>query len=128
MNTSLKIDIPQERLASEGMSESGPGKTDGNESEGQLGLETPTKVEEPRMYRVLLINDDFTPMEFVILCLKRFFGKTDEEATKIMLDVHQKGSGTAGVFTLEVAEMKVMQVGQLARVNQHPLKASVEAT
>ena len=78
------------------------------------------------MYVVILLNDDYTPMDFVVLVLRRFFGKSDEEAQKIMLDVHKKGSGTAGVYTLEVAEMKVMQVNQFSQLNQHPLKGSLE--
>ena len=93
--------------------------------EGQLG--TLDRVAVPKMYRVLLLNDDFTPMDFVVLVLKKFFSKTDEEATKVMLDVHQKGAGTAGTFTLEVAEMKVMQTNQFARMNQYPLKATLES-
>ncbi len=84
------------------------------------------RLGHPKMYRVILLNDDFTPMDFVILVLKRFFGKTEESATQVMLDVHKKGAGTAGVFTLEMAEMKVMQVNQFARMNQHPLKSTME--
>ena len=78
------------------------------------------------MYTVILLNDDYTPMDFVILVLRRFFNKNEEEANKIMLDVHQKGSGVAGIFTLEVAEMKVMQVNQFAQGNQHPLKCTLK--
>ena len=78
------------------------------------------------MYRVILLNDDYTPMDFVTLVLKRFFAKTEEQAQQIMMDVHQKGSGTAGVFTLETAEMKVMQTNQFAQLNQHPLKCTLE--
>lgn len=96
----------------------------GSETEG--GIELASKVDTPKMYRVILLNDDFTPMDFVILVLRRFFGKGEEDANRIMLDVHKKGSGTAGVFTLEMAEMKVMQVNQFARVSQHPLKCTLE--
>jgi ATP-dependent Clp protease adaptor protein ClpS len=78
------------------------------------------------MYKVILLNDDYTPMDFVVLVLKRFFGKTEEEASKIMLDVHKKGSGIAGVYTLEVAEMKVMQANQFSQMNEHPLKSTLE--
>jgi ATP-dependent Clp protease adaptor protein ClpS len=84
------------------------------------------RLETPKMFRVLLINDDFTPMDFVVLVLRRFFAKDEQQATAIMLDVHQKGAGTAGVYILEMAEMKVMQVNQFARMNQHPLKATLE--
>lgn len=96
------------------------------EGAGDSAVDTIDKVDTPKMYKVLLINDDFTPMDFVVLVLKRFFGKSEEEATKVMLDVHQKGAGVAGVYTLEMAEMKTMQVNQFARMNQHPFKCTVE--
>ncbi len=92
----------------------------------QESTESMEAIKEPSLFKVMLLNDDFTPMDFVILVLKRFFGKTDEQATKIMLDVHKKGAGLAGVYTLELAEMKVMQVSQLARSQQHPLKCTLE--
>lgn len=85
------------------------------------------KVEIPKMYKVLLLNDDYTPMDFVVLVLQRFFAKNETQATAIMLDVHKKGTGVAGVFTLEMAEMKTMQVNQFSRMNQHPLKCIWEA-
>ncbi|MCX7979218.1 MAG: ATP-dependent Clp protease adapter ClpS [Bdellovibrionaceae bacterium] len=96
------------------------------EPESDSSIQTLPRLEEPRMYAVILLNDDYTPMDFVVLVLKRFFGKSEEEATKIMLDVHKKGSGVAGVYTLEIAEMKVMQVNQFAQLNQHPLKSTIE--
>lgn len=99
----------------------------GNQGQQEGAVETVPAVDTPRMYKVLLLNDDFTPMEFVVMILKRFFAKVDEEAQKIMLDVHKKGTGIAGVYILEVAEMKVMQVNQFARMNQHPLKCTLEA-
>ncbi len=89
-------------------------------------VDTITRVEVPKKYKVILLNDDYTPMDFVTLVLKRFFGKDEEEATRIMLDVHKKGAGLAGVFTLEIAEMRVMQANQFARMNQHPLKTTLE--
>lgn len=95
-------------------------------TEGETSIQTIPRVETPKMYKVLLLNDDYSPMEFVVLVLRRFFGKNEEEATKIMLDVHKKGSGVAGVFTLEVAEMKVMQVNQFSQLNEHPLKSTLE--
>jgi ATP-dependent Clp protease adaptor protein ClpS len=105
----------------------GSSDPDGNDqSDHQSGVETVHRVDTPKMYKVVLLNDDYTPMEFVILVLKRFFGKKDEEATKIMLDVHKKGAGVAGVYTLEIAEMRVMQCNQFARTNQHPFKTTVE--
>ena len=94
--------------------------------EGDSAIQTLPSVETPKMYAVILLNDDYSPMDFVVLVLRRFFGKAEEEANRIMMDVHKKGSGVAGVYTLEVAEMKVMQVNQFARMNQHPLKSTLE--
>ena len=87
---------------------------------------TETKTEKPSLYKVLLLNDDYTPMEFVVHVLERFFGKAREEATRIMLHVHQKGVGICGVYTFEVAETKVSQVMDFARGNQHPLQCTME--
>ena len=78
------------------------------------------------MYRVLILNDDYTPMEFVVLILERYFSKSREQATRIMLHVHQKGVGVCGVYTYEVAETKVAQVMDLARRNEHPLQCTRE--
>lgn len=94
--------------------------------DSESGVQTLPRVETPKMYAVILLNDDYTPMDFVVLVLRRFFSRTEEEAHKIMLDVHKKGSGVAGVYTLEVGEMKVMQVNQFAQMNQHPLKSTLE--
>ena len=96
--------------------------------EGDLGVQIIPKVDTPKMYKVILLNDDFTPMDFVVLVLRRFFSKTLEQATEIMLDVHKKGSGVAGVFSLEISEMKVMQVNQFAQMNKYPLKSTLEET
>ena len=87
---------------------------------------TRAKTQKPPMYKVLLLNDDYTPMEFVVLILERFFQKSRDEATRIMLHVHQKGIGVCGVFTYEVAETKVTQVVDFARQNQHPLQCTME--
>ncbi len=84
------------------------------------------KTKKPSLYKVLLLNDDYTPMEFVIYVLQKFFNKDMEEATKIMLHVHQNGVGVCGVFTFEVAETKVTQVVDLARQHQHPLQCVME--
>jgi ATP-dependent Clp protease adaptor protein ClpS len=84
------------------------------------------KTKKPSMYKVLMLNDDYTPMEFVVHVLERFFSKSHEEATQIMLHVHQKGVGLCGVFTYEVAETKVSQVMDLARRSQHPLQCTLE--
>jgi ATP-dependent Clp protease adaptor protein ClpS len=87
---------------------------------------TKPKVTKPNLYRVLLLNDDYTPMEFVILVLERFFQKDRGAATQIMLHVHQHGVGECGVYTFEVAETKVTQVMDFARQNQHPLQCVME--
>ncbi len=87
---------------------------------------TRTQTRRPNMYRVLLLNDDYTPMEFVVTVLRKYFNKGPEEATRIMLHVHQHGVGECGVFTYEVAETKVTQVMDYARKHQHPLQCIME--
>jgi len=87
---------------------------------------TKPQVKRPSLYRVLLLNDDYTPMEFVVHVLEYFFSKSREEATEIMLHVHQHGVGECGVFTYEVAETKVTQVMDFARKHQHPLQCVME--
>jgi ATP-dependent Clp protease adaptor protein ClpS len=89
-------------------------------------VRTRPKTKKPSMYKVLMLNDDYTPMEFVVHVLERFFNKNREEATRIMLHVHQKGVGVCGVFTYEIAETKVNQVMDFARRNQHPLQCTLE--
>ncbi|WP_029009834.1 ATP-dependent Clp protease adapter ClpS [Azospirillum halopraeferens] len=84
------------------------------------------KTKKPSMYKVLMLNDDYTPMEFVVHVLERFFSKSREEATRIMLHVHRRGVGVCGVFTYEVAETKVTQVMDFARQHQHPLQCTLE--
>jgi ATP-dependent Clp protease adaptor protein ClpS len=91
-----------------------------------LATKTRTRTKQPTPYRVLMLNDDYTPMEFVVLCLQRFFRMNMEEATRVMLHVHQKGVGVCGVFSYEVAETKVGQVIDFARQNQHPLQCTLE--
>ncbi|HLH10831.1 MAG TPA: ATP-dependent Clp protease adapter ClpS [Methylovirgula sp.] len=85
-----------------------------------------TQTRRPNMYRVLLLNDDYTPMEFVVTVLRKYFNKGPEEATRIMLHVHQHGVGECGIFTYEVAETKVTQVMDYARKHQHPLQCIME--
>ncbi len=87
---------------------------------------TKPKTQKPAMYRVLILNDDYTPMEFVTYVLERFFNKSRESALRIMLHVHQNGVGVCGVFTYEVAETKVAQVIETARRHQHPLQCTME--
>ena len=103
----------------------GTGVTDG---EGQVGVATKTRTrsKKPQQYKVLMLNDDYTPMEFVVLCLQRFFRMSVEDATRVMLHVHQRGVGVCGIFTFEVAETKVTQVMDFARENQHPLQCTLE--
>jgi ATP-dependent Clp protease adaptor protein ClpS len=100
----------------------GPGRGAGT----QVISRTKPAVKKPHLYRVLLLNDDYTPMEFVIEVLRRFFGKDPEEATRIMLHVHHNGVGLCGVYTFEVAETKVTQVMEFSRKNQHPLQCIME--
>jgi ATP-dependent Clp protease adaptor protein ClpS len=94
--------------------------------DGRTGTKTLTRTQKPALYRVLILNDDYTPMEFVVYCLERFFNKTRDEATTIMLHVHQNGVGVCGIFTYEVAETKVAQVLDLARRHEHPLQCTME--
>ena len=88
--------------------------------------EVKPKLKKPTLYRVILVNDDYTPMEFVVLVLQRFFHKGQEEAVQIMLNVHTRGSGVCGVFTAEIAETKVRQVLSFSRDNKHPLQCTME--
>ena len=104
----------------------------GGDSDSDTGVITEsktrpkTKSETPPLYKVMLINDDYTPMDFVILVLQKFFAKDMTEATQIMLSVHQKGYGICGTFTHEIAETKVYQVNQFSQTNRHPLKCVME--
>ena len=91
-----------------------------------LDVKSRAQTKKPAMYKVLMLNDDYTPMEFVIHVLERYFNKDSQEATQIMLHVHQKGIGVCGIFPYEIAETKVMQVTDLARKNQHPLQCTME--
>ena len=86
------------------------------------------KVKLPPMYKVLLLNDDYTPMEFVVLILQKFFGMTRERATQVMLKVHREGMGVCGVYPRDVASTKVQQVAAYARKHQHPLQCVMEET
>lgn len=96
--------------------------------DGETGVITRTrpKTKKPSLYRVILLNDDYTPMEFVVHVLEKYFNKGRQEATRIMLHVHQKGAGTCGVYTYEVAETKVTQVIDFARQHGHPLQCTME--
>ncbi|MHA7820053.1 MAG: ATP-dependent Clp protease adapter ClpS [Erythrobacter sp.] len=104
------------------------GKDDDADGDSQVAIATKTraKPKKPSQYKVLMLNDDYTPMEFVVMVLKRFFGMDLEAATRVMLHVHQKGVGVCGIFPYEVAETKVNQVMDFARQNQHPLQCTLE--
>jgi ATP-dependent Clp protease adaptor protein ClpS len=105
--------------------ENGRGSGNGKPNTGTIVKARP-KTKKPSMYRVLLLNDDYTPMEFVVHVLERFFGKNREAATEIMLHVHHRGVGVCGVYTYEVAETKVAQTIEFARRHQHPLQCTME--
>ncbi len=102
--------------------------TDKSDDEGEMDLLTKTKskTQRPPRYKVLLLNDDYTPMEFVVMVLERFFGMTHAQAFEIMLVVHKKGLAVVGVFSHEIAETKVAQVMDFARRHQHPLQCTME--
>ena len=110
------------------MSDKETDRPNGGDNDTNIGVveRTTTKTRKPSMYKVIMLNDDYTPMEFVILVLERFFSKSHEEATNIMLHVHQKGVGICGVFTYEVAETKVGQVMDFALQEEHPLQCTLE--
>ncbi len=105
---------------------------DGHENQGEdhnqtgLLIKTRPKTKKPSMYKVLLLNDDYTPMEFVVHILEKFFNKSRQEATDIMLHVHRRGVGLCGVYTYEIAETKVTQVMDFARANEQPLQCTLE--
>ena len=111
-----------------GPSRRGGGGTESDRDDADIGVvvRAKPKTRKPAMYKVLMLNDDYTPMEFVVYVLERFFQKNREEATDIMLNVHKRGVGVCGVFTYEVAETKVSPVMDLARPNPHPLPCTIE--
>lgn len=92
----------------------------------EFGVIDQVRTEEPKLYRVIILNDDYTPMDFVVFVLKTFFGHDDTTAQVIMLDVHNKGAGTAGVYSFEIAETKSYQANQFSKQNKYPLKTIVE--
>ena len=97
-----------------------------DEDETNILLKTRPKTKKPDLYKVLLLNDDYTPMEFVIHILERFFNKNKQEATDIMMHVHRRGVGICGIFTFEIAETKVVQIMDFARANEQPLQCIME--
>ena len=106
----------------------GPGQNGGPGRDGEAGILTRprAKTQRPPLYKVLLLNDDYTPMEFVVHVLERFFGMSHAQAFDLMLTVHKKGVAVVGVFSFEVAETKVAQVMDFARRHQHPLQCTME--
>ena len=97
-----------------------------NDGDTLLASKSQSKTEKPPLYKVLLLNDDFTPMEFVVYVLERFFGMNNSKAAEIMLTVHKNGLAVVGVFAFEIAETKVAQVMDCASQNQHPLQCTME--
>ena len=104
----------------------GNGQTGGGDTGTGVITRTKSETKKPDLYKVLMLNDDYTPMEFVVHVLQRFFKMGIEDATQVMLHVHQKGVGVCGVFTFEVAETKVTQVMDFAKQHQHPLQCTLE--
>ena len=103
-----------------------PGEGKEQSGTGLVVEEAAPRLKRPPMFQVLLINDDYTPMEFVVDVLQRIFGLDRPKATRIMLEVHTRGKGVCGVFTFEIAETKVAQVTSYARQHQHPLLCTME--
>ena len=100
-----------------------------NENDAGLGvitLEDEPQLKEPPLFQVVLLNDDFTPMEFVVYAIQKVFGYEHERATQIMLSVHTKGKGVCGIFPKEIAEMKCAEMNKLAQINEHPLLTEIE--
>ena len=100
--------------------------TDNDKGQSQVILETRPRTKKPSMYKVIMLTDDYTPMEFVVYVLQRFFSMSNGQATSIMLNVHQRGVGICGVYSFEVAEAKATQVMDHARQNEHPLQLQIE--
>lgn len=121
-----RMATPALRLMAAGENDEGGGDDDGGDGDTGVITRTRTRTKKPSLYKVLLLNDDYTPMEFVVHVLERFFNKGREEATRIMLHVHQHGVGVCGLYTYEVAETKVTQVMDFARQHQHPLQCTME--
>ena len=126
----IRVRIGQETKQNLPMKDSGDNNDDGKNGSGNTGTgivtKTRPKTKKPSLYKVLLLNDDYTPMEFVVHILEKIFGKSREEAVDVMLHVHRHGVGVCGIFTFEVAETKVAQVIEFSRRHQHPLQCTME--
>jgi ATP-dependent Clp protease adaptor protein ClpS len=120
--------LPLLRVRAGDDDDAGGAGSSGGDGQDQLGVATKTraKPKKPSQFKVLMLNDDYTPMEFVVMVLKRFFNMDLEQATRVMLHVHQRGVGVCGIFPYEIAETKVNQVMDFARQNQHPLQCTLE--
>tara|TARA_Y100000991_G_C21814026_1_gene280963 strand:+ start:216 stop:635 length:420 start_codon:yes stop_codon:yes gene_type:complete len=114
------------KMVGKGVKNSMANDNDNNDGNGQLILDSRTKTKKPSMYKVIMLNDDYTPMEFVVHVLKKFFGRSSGEATQIMLNVHQRGVGVCGVYSFEIAESKAQKTIDYARKNDHPLQLQLE--
>ena len=127
-DTLLIFDLSAPRAAADGDNTGGDSGGDDADADGEAGVATKTraKPKKPSQYKVLMLNDDYTPMEFVVHVLERFFGLNHSQAVEIMLTVHKKGMAVVGVFSHEIAETKVAQVMDFARRNQHPLQCTME--
>ena len=101
-------------------------KTDDGNGQSQVVLEARPRTKKPSMYKVIMLNDDYTPMEFVVYVLQRFFSMSSDQATAIMLNVHQRGVGVCGVYSFEIAESKAQKTIDYARKNDHPLQLQLE--
>ena len=102
------------------------GNEDDKNGNGQLILDSRNETKKPSMYKVIMLNDDYTPMEFVVHVLQKFFGRSADESTQIMLNVHQRGVGVCGVYSFEIAESKAQKTIDYARKNDHPLQLQLE--
>ena len=102
------------------------GDQDGRGGQSQLVLDSRTKTKKPSMYKVLMINDDYTPMEFVVHVLQQFFNLSNSHANTVMLNVHRRGVGVCGIYSYEIAEAKATKVMEYARQNEHPLQLQLE--
>ena len=114
------------KMIGKGVKNSMANDDDNNNGNGQLILDSRTKTKKPSMYKVIMLNDDYTPMEFVVHVLQKFFGRSSGEATQIMLNVHQRGVGVCGVYSFEIAESKAQKTIDYARKNDHPLQLQLE--
>lgn len=122
----IDIETLEIRAESDDNGDGSSDSEDENERRTGLLLKARPKTKKPSMYKVLLLNDDYTPMEFVVHILEKFFNKNIQEATDVMMHVHRRGVGICGVYTYEIAETKVAQVMDFARANEQPLQCTME--